>query len=351
MAVVKSSHIYHSSPIKNRLIGAIEAGNTVRKAAKLVGLPHSTAHDIYKKFQMTGSTTNLPRSGRPPILSDTGKRALVRNALKNRRKPFAELANETTPKVSTATVRNVLKSKGYHRRVARRVPYLSPTQKHKRMAWAMVFESWGKDKWKDVIFSDESYIQLDDKAGRVYVTRKAHEEMKENCVVGSFKQSPLRIMVWGCIKWGRKGPLIVLEYPGGRGHGMDSKRYQEQVLDQTLLPFYNGLKSLKRRIWFQQDGAPSHTSKSTKQWFITKKMPLLPHPPSSPDVNPMESVWHDLKTGIRKLPRKPTTLDELKKVVLKIWEEIPIAKVNQYIGSMPRRVRILRKLRGGHTGF
>jgi len=71
-------------------------------------------------------------------------------------------------------------------------------------------------------------------------------------------------MVWGCIMDGRKDPLVVLEYPGGRGGGMSSARYQEQVLEKALKPFYTQMDHQRGPIAFQQDGAPSHTSKSTK---------------------------------------------------------------------------------------
>ena len=57
------------------------------------------------------------------------------------------------------------------------------------------------------------------------------EEYLDECLVPTFKQLPVHIMVWGCIMEGRKGPLVVLEYPGGKGGGMNSKRYCEQVLE------------------------------------------------------------------------------------------------------------------------
>ena len=41
---------------------------------------------------------------------------------------------------------------------------------------------------------------------------------------------------------GRKGPLVVLEYPGGKGGGMNSKRYCEQVLEKALGDFYDKMK-------------------------------------------------------------------------------------------------------------
>ncbi|KAF9476438.1 hypothetical protein BDN70DRAFT_762689, partial [Pholiota conissans] len=74
------------------------------------------------------------------------------------------------------------------------------------------------------------------------VTRRADEAYREECLVPTFKQSPIRVMVWGCIMDGKKGPLVVLDYPGGKGGGMNSTRYREQVLDAVLKDFYGEMK-------------------------------------------------------------------------------------------------------------
>jgi hypothetical protein len=48
------------------------------------------------------------------------------------------------------------------------------------------------------------------------MVQRPDEPSDENCVVAKFNQSSICVMVWGCIAWGRKGPLVVLEYPGGK---------------------------------------------------------------------------------------------------------------------------------------
>jgi hypothetical protein len=45
---------------------------------------------------------------------------------------------------------------------------------------------------------DECYVQLDDSNGRVFITRCADEEYDENCDIPNFKQSLVKVMVWGC---------------------------------------------------------------------------------------------------------------------------------------------------------
>ena len=79
-------------------------------------------------------------------------------------------------------------------------------------------------------------------------------------------------------------------------------------------------------VRFLHDGAPSHTRKLTKQQLKDHKISVFPHPPSSPDVNPIELVWHRLKKIIQALPHPSATIPKLIKAVHKAWDalEIPI---------------------------
>ena len=187
--------------------------------------------------------------------------------------------------------------------------------------------------------------------GSVYCTRSADEVWHEDCIIPTFTKSPVRVMVWGCIMYGRKGPLIVLEYLGGKGGGMTAKRYIEQVLEGYLLDFYRKIRRRNRSVTFQQDNARCHTAKSTRTWFQQHAISLFPHPPSSPDINAIEPCWLDLKRNIWARRHPPTSLAELRKAVIEAWDEIPIKKVNNYILSIPRRAKAIIESHGGPTRY
>ncbi|KAJ3523873.1 hypothetical protein NMY22_g11245 [Coprinellus aureogranulatus] len=276
---------------------------------------------------------------------------LSRLPYQERRKPFTEIANELPEDISTSTVRNLLAEEGYHRCVARKVPFLKRYHKLQRLRWARKYKKFTRRDWRKPIWSDECYIYLGDDRGRVYVTRRPDEEHDENCLVPRFTQSSIRVMVWGCIAKGRKGPLVVLEYPGGRGGGMNTQRYISQVLEPQLKPFFEKMKKERRGPIFQQDGASCHKSKTTLRWLASNGIPLMDHPSKSPDVSPIEPVWLELKKMLRARPRMPTSVGELITAVKECWERLAIADIDKYIDSMPQRVDAVIEAKGGHTRY
>ena len=336
---------------KNQFIGAVLGGQSVHSAAKKYGIRKSTAQDIWTKWKKKGSTENLPRTGCPKKTTERMERSIIRESLASRRKLFCEIANAASPRISTSTIWNILRRKGYHCRVAKKLLYLTQAHKRARLAWAQICKAFTVRNWRKKIWSDKCYLYLGDNCGRIFVTQCPGEEFHDDCCVAKFTQSLVRVMVWACIMKGRKGPLIVLEYPGGRGGGMNSAWYQQQVLDGALKDFYHQVSKEESRVEFQQDGAASNRCKSTMMWFHQNQIPLFYHPSRSPDLSPIEPVWLELKKRLRALMRLPTTVPQLIQAVKDIWEELQISDIDKHIDTMDRQVKAVFMAKGGHTPF
>ena len=95
-------------------------------------------------------------------------------------------------------------------------------------------------------------------------------------------------MVWSVISSKGTGRLYVVQGT------MRQDQYKE-VLKTRLLPQLKEWFPNEHPFVFMQDGAPCHTAKLIKAFLLKEKIPLLPWPGNSPDMNPIENVWALLK--------------------------------------------------------
>ncbi|CAJ0958980.1 unnamed protein product [Ranitomeya imitator] len=135
-------------------------------------------------------------------------------------------------------------------------------------------------------------------------------------------------MLWGCFSAKGPGHLV-------RIHGkMDSTAYLE-ILAKNLRSSIKDLK-MGRHFIFQQDNDPKHTAKKTKAWFKRQKIKVLQWPSQSPDLNPIENLWKELKIKVHM--RHPKNLDNLEKICMEEWAKITLETCAGLIRSYKRRL-------------
>lgn len=192
-----------------------------------------------------------------------------------------------------------------------------------------------------VLYSDETTIEILPGARRRKCYRTANQKYEPRFIAPTTKH-PAKIMVWGCFGNGRVGPLHPVE------GAIDSHAYiaiMRSCLDPAKQAVFDGGDFV-----FQQDNAPCHVSKTTKRWFARHNIDTMEWPPQSPDLNPIEHLWTDLKRRVyAKIPFANTT--ELQRAAEESWAEIPKGTLLNLIRSMPERVREVIDNHGGPTHF
>lgn len=67
------------------------------------------------------------------------------------------------------------------------------------------------------------------------------------------------------------------------------------ILRQCLVPFLREAYPNGHR--FMQDNDPKHTSRHAQAFFVEERINWWKTPPESPDANPIENLWHELKVS------------------------------------------------------
>ena len=120
------------------------------------------------------------------------------------------------------------------------------------------------------------------------------------------------------------------------------------ILDKTLLPFLR--EKLPDGHRFMQDNDPKHTSGYAQQFLIDNRVNWWKTTAESPDLNPIENMWHELKEFIRR-EVKPKTKEELVAGIIKFWDTVTVEKCIKYVNHLKKVIPKVVELNGNATGY
>ena len=120
-----------------------------------------------------------------------------------------------------------------------------------------------------------------------------------------------------------------------KGGGLNGPWYVDQILNGPLKDFLDEIEEEEgREVLVVKDRAPCHQSAVAKNICNELRITNLEHPPSSPDLNPIEPLWLILKTHVADIPGSWNSLDGLWAAVQQVWEEQSIEDVRKHTSRM-----------------
>jgi transposase/predicted transcriptional regulator len=333
---------------KGAIFACQKLGITQEKTAEIAECSQPTVSRVLK----SNNQIINKRPGRPQIMTVQKRKKLVEAVLKNknsRRQSLKEVcqlfSNQNRGKeVSKRTIQKALRMEGIRSCIPRPKPLISPINKAKRLAFAIQHQNYTMADWRKVIWSDESTFSQFQTSGWGRVWRMSDEEFHEDCIASTVKHSPKR-MFWGCFSWFGLGPIIPLVGP------VTGKTYRDVLETYAVPTLKEQARKVRKKFVFQEDNAPVHTAKVARDFLNLNNVALLPWPPQSPDLNPIEELWSIVESGLRKRKPGPSNIQELEKMIIEEWKSIPKETYRSLISSMPSRIQAVISAKGGHTKY
>lgn len=319
---------------------------TYREIAAVVGVSLATVSRVIKLKQETGSFSpkRKGKCGRKKKTSPRDDAYLLRQSRKDPRKTSDALntdLKELGIQISSSTVRRRLIAVERFARRPLKKQLLTKTMKEKRYKWAKKYKEWTKEQWRKVMFTDESHFFV--QGQRSQHVRRSQGEKYQDCHIDQYVKHPQKKMFWGCFSFHGVGSLQPIE-------GMMRSPQYIEIIRKKIVP------EMDRRYpdgtgILQQDLAPCHTSKVVTQFMTEHRITILDWPGNSPDINPIENLWAICKSRLRAVDC--TTMEKLIQALIQVWYRDPkiTNDCSKLVDSMPNRVKMLLKNRGGHIRY
>lgn len=330
--------------LRDDIVSQLLQGKTSRKIAADLPVSRSSVQRIAKakKIEMKS------KAGRNKKLTLRDEKFCAKQIVSGASKSVRELTKTMKDNhgisVDRRTVARALNNQGLRAGEKKKKPGLSPKNIKARLEWAKERKNWTVEDWNRVIFSDESKINRFNSDGRSWCWFRGVGQLEDRTVKTTFKHGGGGVMVWGCMTSKGVGYLCKIEGT------MDQHLYKtilEEDLKQTM-EFYH---LEPEEVIFQHDNDPKHKSKLVQEWLSNQEFDVLPWPAQSPDLNPIEHLWSEVKRKLNKFESPPKGLLELWERIESVWNEITPQTCQNLISSMPRRISDVIKAKGKWTKY
>jgi transposase len=354
-----------TAPERDQIIGMLRGGSTTGEIAAYFRRSPQAIRDLQKKFIITGTTEDRPRTGRPPILSLSQKKIIYRKVRATPKMEYLQLAKEavfvypdgtTSKPPSRTTLWRIIKGRGLTKYRCKKRPRLAKRHARERLLFSREWRNWRWDR-RTVKFSDECSVQKGSGANTEWCFRFSWEKWKTDMISATPSGGKPAQMVWASI-WldkrsqAQRSELVIMERdPSAKRKGYSSQSYIK-TLTKGLLPRW------KHSQHFMQDNARIHTSRAVVAFLARHHIRVIKWPAYSPDLNPIEHLWWWLKKRMYKVYPQYNNFsvaeeewDGFCDALKECWRQVPRVLIKKLIMSMPRRLTAVRKARGWQTKY
>jgi hypothetical protein len=198
---------------------------------------------------------------------------------------------------------------------------------------------WTKDDWKKVAFGDEKKFML--RFNQRHRVRRPRGQRFQLKYLKPTVKSDKKINVFGAFGYFDVGPFIQIK------DTLTAKKYHN-ILSRYMVPSLMKMTHCKDP-YYHQDNDPKHTSKLCTNYLLNKKINVTGPPPQSPDLNPIENLWHYMEVMCEE--RTSSNETELFNTVKTAWNNIPKNYIQRLVESMPQRIEAVIEAKGGATRY
>ena len=166
------------------------------------------------------------------------------------------------------------------------------------------------------------------------------------------KGKDISVMIQGAIHGEGRSDIVLLERdPDSEKSGYTANSYLAVLREQMPRIYEPGRK-------FMQDNARIHTAKKIINQFQEEGIDLMEQPAYSPDLNPIEHLWAQLKQWINdhhpeliNMGKSEEDYQRLFRAIYEGWDAIGEEAMANLIKSMDNRVNAVIAAKGWYTRF
>jgi hypothetical protein len=319
----------HDLSPRAQVVALKQGGHSQRQAASIIGKPLSFVerwwnadgildrHGGGKPFKLTRSTIN------------TIKKRLKKKTRTSTRQLAQAMGMSQTVIVRGAKLAGI---RPYHR--AKKF-ILTHKQQQGRLAWARRY----KDQvWDKVLFTDEKIVWC--------ITKRNSKndiiwaDKGDPVPPAPYDRHPAKLNVSAAVHLNGRSDIFIFD------ENLASPLYI-QILSKTVLK--EGAKIPGGGWELYLDNDPKHKSKMTTAFLAEKHVRVLPPAAKMPDTNIIENIWPMLDQELAKMGR--LTKSNLRQKIKTAWKKIPQNFIRNCVLSMPHRLELIRKAKGGHIKY